>query len=340
MQERLERWRKIIAEAKPKGQRWQPPKLLSSVKPKEPPQSAKALLDKSIKTLPDDEKEILQLRFVDGFSEQEIANAIGCKPLMVALIEQRALERLAEALKELQVDDETVVSWVAWWGEEKRKELKALVPEVIAPTSKCLSISRIYEASLQWDWTKSERNHIKTCAYCRNVFNKVSKQVWHPSSKQLLDYVVGSWLPEDDMMDIRYHLEEDKCKRCTFIVGILQPIATIQRVVAIATTTPVALKTAGFTGEEVKKVEVEEGDFKAELGYEPEGWVARAEALNVSAGSKVRFAWMTPEGIEKVKKEAELKRAFGGWYFAEEKLASPEEELGEGYFVAVLTSGD
>jgi len=188
-------------------------------------------------------------------------------------------------------------------------------------------------------------------------------------------------LTKDERLDIRYHLEEDRCRRCTFIAEkILQPIATIvefpvllqpylqeeeerivlkaltledvltwrelprrrppgehgRRVFAIATPTPVALATAGFAGEEIKEVKIEEGDFRAELKREPEGWVARAEAFNVPVGSKVWFTLVTPEGDEKVKKEVKLERTFDDWYFAEAKLASPEEQLGEGYFVAVL----
>ncbi|MCS3921314.1 sigma-70 family RNA polymerase sigma factor (plasmid) [Fervidibacter sacchari] len=378
MQDKLERWREILVAAKPEGWKWQPPKTLSPVEPKEPPQEVKVRLDKFIGALPDDEREILQLRFVDGFTQQEIANAIGCKPLLVALIEQRAIERLSEAL---EADDEIVRSWVAWWGEEKREELEALLPETLTPTTECLSIGRIYEACLRWDWTEEERKHIRSCVHCRSLFNKVSKQVWHPSSRQLWNYVTRSQLTEDERLDIRYHLEEDRCRRCTFIAEkILQPIATIvefpvllqpylqeeeerivlkaltledvltwrelprrrppgehgRRVFAIATPTPVALATAGFAGEEIKEVKIEEGDFRAELKREPEGWVARAEAFNVPVGSKVWFTLVTPEGDEKVKKEVKLERTFDDWYFAEAKLASPEEQLGEGYFVAVL----
>jgi len=381
MQDKLERWREILVAAKPEGWKCQPPKTLSPVEPKEPPQEVKARLDKSIKALPDNEREILQLRFVDGFTQQEIANAIGCKPLLVALIEQRAIERLSEALG---ADDEIVRSWVAWWGEEKREELEALLPETLTPTTECLSIGRIYEACLRWDWTDEERKHIRSCVHCRSLFNKVSKQVWHPSSRQLWNYVTRSQLKEDERLDIRYHLEEDRCRRCTFIAEkILQPIAnmlelpiprTLKRpakrpaevtlsfivmelsqlskwrrhifavqssermhhVFAIATPTPIALTMAGFAGEEIKEVKIEEGDFRAELKREPEGWVARAEAFNVPAGSKVRFTLVTPEGDERVKKEVKLERTFGDWYFAEAKLASPEEQLGEGYFVAVL----
>jgi transcriptional regulator with XRE-family HTH domain len=374
MKDKLERWREILVAAKPEGWKWQPPKTLSPVEPKEPPQEAKVRMDESIKTLPDDEREILQLRFVDGFTQEEIANAIGCKPLLIALIEQRAVERLAEVFEDLGADDEIVRSWVAWWGEEKRKELEALVSATLTLTVGCLSIGRIYEASLRWDWTEEERKHISSCAHCRSAFSKVSKQVWHPSSRQLWDYVVRNRLRESERLDIRYHLEEDKCRRCTLIVEkILQPIATtlgfpiarqprleeeavlysvalevvreaalcpaplpLSPVFAIATPTPTALTMAGFVGEETEGVKIAEGDFKAELKREPEGWIARAEAFNVPEGSKVRFEWVTPEGVAKIVKEAKLRRAFRDWYFAEEKFASLEEPLGEGYFVAVL----
>jgi transcriptional regulator with XRE-family HTH domain len=375
MKDKLERWREILVAAKPEGWKWQPPKTLSPVEPKEPPQEAKVRMDEYIKTLPDDEREILQLRFVDGFTQEEIANAIGCKPLLIALIEQRAVERLAEVFKDLGADDEIVRSWVAWWGEEKRKELEALVSATLTLTVGCLSIGRIYEASLRWDWTEEERKHINSCAHCRSAFSKVSKQVWHPSSRQLWDYVVRNRLRESERLDIRYHLEEDKCRRCTLIVEkILQPIATtlgfpiarqprleeeavlysiafeedrkavlhkpaplpLSLVFAIATPTPIALTMAGFAGEETEGVKIAEGDFKAELKREPEGWIARAEAFNVPEGSKVRFEWVTPEGVAKIVKEAKLRRAFRDWYFAEEKFASLEEQLGEGYFVAVL----
>jgi hypothetical protein len=181
-------------------------------------------------------------------------------------------------------------------------------------------------------------------------------------------------LRESERLDIRYHLEEDKCRRCTLIVEkILQPIAItlgfpivrqprleeeavlysiafeedrkavlhkpaplpLSLVFAIATPTPTALTMAGFAGEETEGVKIAEGDFKAELKREPEGWIARAEAFNVPEGSKVRFEWVTPEGVAKIV-EAKLRRAFRDWYFAEEKFASLEEQLGEGYFVAVL----
>jgi len=374
MKDKLERWREILVAAKPEGWKWQPPKTLSPVEPKEPPQEAKVRMDESIKTLPDDEREILQLRFVDGFTQEEIANAIGCKPLLIALIEQRAVERLAEVFKDLGADDEIVRSWVAWWGEEKRKELEALVSATLTLTVGCLSIGRIYEASLRWDWTEEERKHINSCARCRSAFSKVSKQVWHPSSRQLWDYVVRNRSRESERLDIRYHLEEDKCRRCTLIVEkILQPIATtlgfpiarqprleeeavlysvalevvreaafcpaplpLSLVFAIATPTPIALTMAGFAGEETEGVKIAEGDFKAELKREPEGWIARAEAFDVPEGSKVRFEWVTLEGVAKIVKEAKLRRAFRDWYFAEEKFASLEEQLGEGYFVAVL----
>jgi transcriptional regulator with XRE-family HTH domain len=373
MKDKLVRWREILVAAKPEGWKWQPPKTLSPVEPKEPPQEAKVRMDESIKTLPDDEREILHLRFVDGFTQEEIANAIGCKPLLIALIEQRAVERLAEVFKDLGADDEIVRSWVAWWGEEKGKELEALVPATLTPTVECLSIGRIYEASLRWDWTEEERKHISSCARCRNAFNKVSKQVWHPSSRQLWDYVIGNWLTESERLDIRYHLEEGRCRRCTIVKNILQLIATtlglrflIERqprpeekamlyswveareavlcpaplplspVFAIATPTPIALTMAGFAGEETEGVKIAEGDFRAELKREPEGWIARAEASNVPEGSKVRFEWVTPEGVAKIVKEVELRRAFRDRYFAEEKIASLEEPLGEGYFVTVL----
>jgi transcriptional regulator with XRE-family HTH domain len=377
MKDKLERWREILVAAKPEGWKWQPPKTLSSVEPKEPPQEAKVRMDESIKTLPDDEREILQLRFVDGVTQEEIANAIGCKPLLIALIEQRAVERLAEAFKDLGADDEIVRSWVAWWGEEKRKELEALVSATLTLTVGCLSIGRIYEASLRWDWTEEERKHISSCARCRNAFSKVSKQVWHPSSRQLWDYVVRNRLTESERLDIRYHLEEDRCRRCTIVENILQLIATIlgfliarqprledlprleeeavlyriaeeedEKVVpaplplslvfAIATPTPIALTMAGFAGEETEGVKIKEGGFKAELKREPAGWIARAEVFDVPEGSKVRFEWVTPEGVAKIVKEAKLRRAFQDWYFAEEKFASLEEQLGEGYFVAVL----
>jgi hypothetical protein len=328
------------------------------VEPKEPPQEAKVRMDESIKTLPDDEREILQLRFVDGFTQEEIANAIGCKPFLIALIEQRAVERLTEAFRDLGADGEIVRFWVAWWGEEKGKELGALVPATLTPTVECLSIGRIYEASLQWDWTEEERKHISSCARCRSAFSKVSKQVWHPSSRQLWDYVVRNRLTESERLDIHYHLEEDRGRRCTPIVEkILQPIATtlgfliarqprleeeavlyriafeeagkavlcpaplpLSLVFAIATPTPIALTMAGFAREETEGVKIAEGDFKAELKREPEGWIARAEAFDVPEGLKVRFEWVTPEGVAKIVKEVKLRRAFRDWYFAEEKV--------------------
>jgi len=114
-----------------------------------------------------------------------------------------------------------------------------------------------------------------------------------------------------------------------------QPSELRRHVFVVATPTPIALTTTGFAGEEIKEVKIE-GDFKAELKREPEGWVARAEVFNVPAGSKVQFSWITTEGVEKFRKEVELRKAFDNWQFAEAKVASLEEQFGEGYFMAVL----
>jgi hypothetical protein len=94
-------------------------------------------------------------------------------------------------------------------------------------------------------------------------------------------------------------------------------------VFAIATPTPIALTMAGFAREETEGVKIAEGDFKAELKREPEGWIARAEAFDVPEGLKVRFEWVTPEGVAKIVKEVKLRRAFRDWYFAEEKSLPP-----------------
>jgi transcriptional regulator with XRE-family HTH domain len=335
MKDKLERWREILVAAKPEGWKWQPPKTLSPVEPKEPPQEAKVRMDESIKTLPDDEREILQLRFVDGFTQEEIANAIGCKPLLIALIEQRAVERLAEAFKDLfkNLDDEiarkTVRFWVAWWGEQKSKELEALMPKTLTPTTECLSIGRIYEASLRWDWTEEEWKHIRSCARCRDVFNKVSEKVWHPSLRQLFDYVVENRLAESEKLDIRYHLEEDRCKACTLIVeGILKPLVAMinkQKQIHIVFRLPlsphVGLVVSRRLGEQryhiftiatpllfgfkkkTKEMKVKEGNLKAELKYEPNDWIVLIEAFNVLEDLRVRFTSVPPEGVKEVEEE-------------------------------------
>ena len=370
MQENLKKWQRLLLWAKPDDWKWEPPKTLSPVKAKRPPEEVRERLGEVVLTLPDTEKEILQLRFVDGFSQEEIAKILGCKPLLVALIEQKAIERLAETLK---TTEEAVRSWVAWWGKERRREIEAMLPKPSTPSPKCLPLARIYEAVLRWDWSQEERRHIRRCARCRSVFNKVSKQAWHPSCRQLWNYVTEGELSQD----IRYHIEESKCRRCSVVERILRPIATLliqpqprryyrtipegklllsalmldalmlterafsslrptPSVIAAITPTPVTLAAEGFAGEETKEIEVAEGDFKAELRREPKGWVARAQAKDVPEGSRVRFTWVTPEGGEKIKVEAALERAFGDYYYAEKVLSPAETQLGEGYFAAIL----
>jgi transcriptional regulator with XRE-family HTH domain len=379
MQENMGKWQRLLLWAKPDDWKWEPPKTLSAVKAKKPPEGVRERLDEVVLTLPDTEKEILQLRLVDGFSQEEIAEILGCKPLLVALIEQKAIERLAENLK---AKEETVRSWVAWWGKERQREIEAALPKPSTPSPKCLPLARIYEAVLRWDWSKEERRHIRRCARCRSVFNKVSKQVWHPSFRQLWNYVTEGELSRDERLDIRYHIEESKCRRCSVVERILRPVTLLTQpqprrlyritseaepllsrslslafmmpqerafssfhptpsrpipsVIAAITPTPVTLAAGGFAGEETEEIEVTEGDFKAELRREPKGWVARAQAKDVPKGSRVQFVWVTPEGDEKIKVGAELKRAFGDYYYAEKVLAPTEKQLGEGYFAAIL----
>ncbi|MFN3422714.1 MAG: hypothetical protein ACK40X_13430 [Armatimonadota bacterium] len=69
---------------------------------------------------------------------------------------------------------------------------------------------------------------------------------------------------------------------------------------------------------------------------EQRGWVARAEAADVPIGSKALFLWLTPEGVEKIRREVEFKPTFRNWFHAEALMASESEQLGEGFFVAAL----
>ena len=88
----FEKWRKLLEEAKPEGWKWEPPETLShTVEPKEPPDEVKEKLGNVILSLPLYEREILQTRYVAGFTQEDIASILEKEPLYVALIEKRAI---------------------------------------------------------------------------------------------------------------------------------------------------------------------------------------------------------------------------------------------------------
>lgn len=375
--ERLERWRRLLAPAKPEGWKWQPPSEIEPVTQKEPPENMKSKLGDSIAKLPDLEREILNLRFIDGLSLEEIAQMLGSKKVFVSVIERGAIERLAEMIG---ANEEDIYSWLKWWG---RKEAEAIELELTnlpqkRPTPDCPSLDRLYIAHIRWDWTEQERQHIRSCEYCRFTVGKIKGQLWHPSSAQLWKYVTQGELNEAERLDIRYHLETDKCRRCNFVAEkVLMPLVsvtliakplrkvvpaeaapkeespsvrylllenispplkpkTFPQLTIAASPVPVALSAEGFAGEVQEEVKIEEGVFSAQLKREQRGWVARAEAVDVPSGSKALFLWLTPEGVEKIRSEAEFKPAFRNWFHAEALMASESEQLGEGFFVAAL----
>lgn len=355
--ERLEQWRKLLTAAKPEGWAWEPPREEPLPPPQEPP--APERLQEAIEALPANEREIVLLRFADGLSPREIADLYDFQPLLALLIEQRAVERLAETLN---ADEATVRAWLVWWGQKVNEEIAAELQKhtALVPTPDCPSLDRLYQAPLRWDWQKEERNHVRQCAYCKGMVAKLRSRLWHPSFAQLWQYATYGDLSLEEIMDIRYHLEQDQCRRCQFLVDrVLMPIAAIQGVptravlykhppqrftpailLGAAVPAPVALGVTGFAGEREEQVEVVEGDFRARLQREDRGWVARAEVRGVPVGSRVLFLWVAPDGTEHIRKEVPLRPAFEDWLYAEETLEAPEEELGEGFFVAVVVPPD
>jgi len=376
--EQLERWRKLLEPAKPEGWKWQPPLEIEPVTPKEPPENIKAQLGDFIAKLPDLEREILNLRFVNGLSSEEIAQMLGSKKVFVTVIERGAIERLAETVG---TNESEIYSWLAWWGKKRSEAIEAEMANLLSrqPSPDCPSLDRIYVAHLRWDWTEQERQHIRSCEYCRFMAKKIRERIWHPSSAQLWKYVTQGELSEAERLDVRYHLETDSCRRCKFIVGnVLMPVAslvpnmelryeprarqlnflfypaksltyddfihylkmeeptTFAQLTVAASSVPVALSVEGFAGEVQEEVKVEEGLFRAQLKREQRGWIARAEAVNVPSGSKALFLWLTSEGVEKIRREADFKPAFRDWSYAEALMASESEQLGEGFFVAAL----
>ncbi len=375
--EHLERWRKLLEPAKPEGWKWQPPLEIEPVTPKEPPENIKAQLGDFIAKLPDLEREILNLRFVNGLSSEEIAQMLGSKKVFVTVIERGAIERLAETVG---TNESEIYSWLAWWGKKRSEAIEAEMANLLSrqPSPDCPSLDRIYVAHLRWDWTEEERQHIRSCEYCRFIAEKIKERIWHPSSAQLWKYVTQGDLSEAERLDVRYHLETDKCRRCNFVTEkVLMPLVslmprtrplrkvaptkaalekevrvvryllfetalpaseplTFTQLTIAASPVPIALSVEGFAGDVKEEVKIEEGVFSAQLKWEQRGWIARAEATNVPSGSKALFIWLTSEGIEKIRREAEFKPAFRDWSYAEALMASESEQLGEGFFVAAL----
>ena len=60
----------------------------------------RALLGPALATLPKREQSILHMRFVDGLTQSEIAAAVGVSQMHVSRLQQKALEKLRNFLKE------------------------------------------------------------------------------------------------------------------------------------------------------------------------------------------------------------------------------------------------
>jgi hypothetical protein len=76
------------------------------------------------------------------------------------------------------------------------------------------SIPRMYDAALRGDWTAQELVAIAFAPkHVQNLFVTVCNSVWHPTSEQLAAYRAGT-LTGDDQMDVRWHLDVDKCPTC------------------------------------------------------------------------------------------------------------------------------
>jgi hypothetical protein len=140
---------------------------------------------------------------------------------------------------------------------------------------------------------------------------------------------VENRLAESEKLDIRYHLEEDRCKACTLIAeGILKSLVAMinkQKQIHIVFRLPlsphVGLVVSRRPGEqryhiftiatpllfgfrkETKEMKVDESNLKAELKYEPDDWIVLIEAFNVFEDLRVKFTSVPPEGVKEVEEE-------------------------------------
>lgn len=225
--ERMEKWRRLLEAAKPEGWKWQPPEEIEPPTPKEPPENIKSQLDDLIAKLPNMEEAILRLKLIGGLSSEEIAQMLGSKKVFVTVIEQGAVKRLAEMVGS---NENEIYSWLEWWGKKKVEAIEAETANLPSrqPSPDCPSLDRLYVAHLRWDWTEQERQHIRSCEYCRFMAKKIRERIWHPSSAQLWKYVTEGDLRSEERLDIRYHLETDNCRRCRFIMEkVLNPIVSL-----------------------------------------------------------------------------------------------------------------
>jgi len=335
-EERLKRWREILQRAKPESWRWEEPKETPVPTPEEPP-DIEAFED-ALNRLGKDERDALILRYVDGLSPKEIAELFGFKPALALILERGAVEHLAKAL---DAEVTKVRKWVAWWGKMRAESIAAELREnpLASPTPECPPLDRLYMASLRWDWTDEESQHLKKCGHCKRAFEEIRERVWHPPPPELWQFVVGAELEEDKQVDIRYHLEEDRCKRCKILAEVvMKPIAEVLKTVkqpplVAATEKPVALGTESFAGVEVKVEAKGEGGetlLRAKIERKEETWVVRAEAKGVPPDAKAQFFWV---GKEEFKGELNLQNVREGWFSAEAEIE--ERLLREGGFLFV-----
>lgn len=349
--ERLAAWRQLLQAAKPSEGRWQPPSPFLHVLPQEPPPPLRDCLEGAVATLPPTERAVTFLRFANGLTPDELAVLLDTTPLLIAVIEQGAIERLADAL---QVEPAAAAAFLAWWGTQQTPP--AATP-LRSPT--CPFLNRLYEALLRWDWTDEERRHVADCPSCHAALAKARSTLWHPSVDLLWRHVTDSPLTEEDRQDIAFHLQTDRCRRCTLLVTwVLRPLAQLWGAVPTAvaiTPHPVALSATGFASYQprhtapvadayhlreaksaIAAVQVQEGNFTARLQWRADGWVASAEARGVPAETVVRFLWVAADGCRQVQRDAPLVPAYGDWCVAETVLATDKDDLGEGFFVAFL----
>lgn len=357
------RWLKMLKEAL-KDVEWQPPEELPVPEPKEPPERIKKSLKRAIDNLNEELKEAIWGRFVLGMSIEQTAEWVGGNSLYAKILDKGATEAIA---RELKADEMEVRAWLAWWGKTVGKEIEEKVEK-----SPHITLERMYVGMLRNDFTGNEKKHLRRCKICKDSFRKLKGHVWHPSAMQLWRFAIASSrLPENERVDINYHLFEDKCQRCSLIFNALMPLAGMATLepeltavfrmprtahydllffespalrfhppsyepkpIVMATYEPRELS-AKSRDEGKRRIEVSEKNASAELSWDREkkAWVASARADKEFAGYKAHFFWITLDG-EVTKSEAKLGQV--------DRSAVGEAEMSQskrlkcGYFVVAI----
>src|SRR5438128_2593722 len=106
-------------------------------------------------------------------------------------------------------------------------DIKEEQERLVTENATCIDPTRIRIGLLRGDWTSEEEKHFYTCSRCRGFRQKIQREIWHPTIRQLWS-IAAQGYPEVRFAEatnlVEKHLENDRCGRCIFVRDIFDKV--------------------------------------------------------------------------------------------------------------------